>query len=75
MFQMINSSDRLNIQRVGRILRHKYPVLIFPYFIDTREAEIVKDVTSGYNPELITELDYTNLQNLLIDYEEIKKYI
>jgi superfamily II DNA or RNA helicase len=75
IFQMINSSDRLNIQRVGRILRHKSPVLIFPYFVDTREEEIVKDVTAGYNTELITEIDCTNPINLLVKGVELKKYI
>ena len=75
IFQMINSSDRLNIQRVGRILRHKSPVLIFPYFVNTREEEIVKDVTSGYNPELITEVDCTNAANLIVNAVELKKYI
>ena len=72
---MINSSDRLNIQRVGRILRHKFPVLIFPYFVNTREEEIVKDVTSGYNPELITELDCPNAASLIVNTVELKKYI
>ena len=75
VFQMINSSDRLNIQRVGRILRHKSPVLIFPYFVETREEEIVKEVTSGYNPELITELDCTDVASLIVNAVELKNYI
>ena len=75
IFQMINSSDRLNIQRVGRILRHKKPVLIFPYFINTREDDIVKDVTSGYNPDLIKVLDCTTITNLAVTMGELKKYI
>ena len=72
---MINSSDRLNVQRVGRILRHKTPVLIFPYYVDTREEEIIKDVTSGYNPELITVVDCTKPLDLLVEGIELKKYI
>lgn len=75
VFQMINSSDRLNIQRVGRILRHKSPVLVFPYFVDTREEEIVKDVTSGYNPELVTELDCTSAPSLIVNVIELRKYL
>lgn len=75
VFQMINSSDRLNIQRVGRILRHKEPVLIFPYFVYTREEEIVKEVTTGYNPELIVELDCTKTPDLIVNANEFKKYI
>ena len=68
VFQMINSSDRLNIQRQGRILRHKSPVLIFPYFANTREQEIVDEIAKNYNPELITTLDINSINN-------IKKYM
>ena len=75
IFQMINSSDRLNIQRVGRILRHKSPVLMFPYFVDTREEEILKDIISGYNPELITELDCTTGASFAANITNIKKLI
>lgn len=65
---MINSSDRLNIQRQGRLLRHKTPVLIFPYFIHSREQEIINDIIKDYNPELVVKLDINDLKN-------IKKYI
>ena len=51
IFQMINSSDRLVIQRQGRIFRHKKPVLIFPYWKYTREQEIMDEFIKGYNPE------------------------
>lgn len=61
---MINSSDRLNVQRVGRILRHKSPVLVFPYFKQTREEEIMKDILEGYNPELIIKLDANEINNV-----------
>ena len=60
---------------VKRILRHKSPVLIFPYFVETREEEIVKEVTSGYNPELITELDCTDAASLIVNAVELKNYI
>lgn len=60
---------------VKRILRHKSPVLIFPYYINTRESEIIKDVISGYNPELITELDCTNAVDTMIHVNELKNYI
>ena len=65
----------MKIVVVKRLLRHKSPVLIFPYFVDTREEEIVKDVTAGYNTELITEIDCTNPINLLVKGVELKKYI
>lgn len=43
IFANINSSDIIVPQRIGRMLRHKSPVLIIPYYIGTREEEIVKD--------------------------------
>lgn len=68
IFQMINSSDRLNIQRQGRLLRHKSPVLIFPFFVHTREQEIINDIIKDYNPDLVIRMDEVNVN-------EIKKYI
>lgn len=41
IFAYIPSSDILQIQRVGRLFRHKKPKLVFLYFKDTREEEIV----------------------------------
>ena len=38
----LNSSDRITTQRIGRILRHNDPKIIIPYFVDTREEEIVE---------------------------------
>lgn len=68
LFQMINSSLRLLTQREGRILRHKEPVLIFPYWKYTREQEIIDEFIKDYNPKLITTLDTYSINN-------IKKYI
>ena len=68
IFKMINSSDRLNIQRQGRLLRHKSPVLIFPYFVDTREQEIIDEIIKDYNPELITKLN-------VLSVKDIKNYL
>ena len=38
----VTISERLNIQRLGRILRHPQPILLFPYFAGTREEEIMR---------------------------------
>lgn len=54
VFNMLNSSERLATQRIGRILRHKNPVIIIPYFKNTRDAEIVDKMLAGYNTELIS---------------------
>lgn len=70
LFQMINSSQRIITQRGGRILRHKKPVLIFPYFVNTREQEIVNEILKDYNPELISILnisDIANIKNYIYD--------
>ena len=43
IFANINSSDIIVPQRIGRLLRHKSPILIIPYYQGTREEELVKD--------------------------------
>lgn len=43
VFGMINSSGRLQVQRVGRLLRHDDPVIMIPFYKDTREQEIVRN--------------------------------
>ena len=64
LFQMINSSQRISIQRIGRILRHKKPVLIFPYWMHTREAEIINELIKDYNQELIEVVSYAEADNI-----------
>lgn len=53
IFANINSSERIITQRNGRILRHPKPVIILPYFINTREEELVNKMMENYNPKLI----------------------
>lgn len=53
IFANINSSDRIQVQRTGRILRHSKPIIIIPYFTHSREEEIVQKMLEGYNPDLI----------------------
>lgn len=38
---------------VKRILRHKSPIIIIPYFKGTREEELVAKMLEDYNPQLI----------------------
>lgn len=54
----------MKIVVVKRLLRHKSPVLIFPYFVDTREQEIMEEITKDYNPELIVRLSPSLLTNI-----------
>lgn len=53
IFCNLNSSEIVVKQRVGRILRHPKPVIIVPYYKDTREEELIKKMVQDYNPELI----------------------
>ena len=53
IFANINASETIQIQRVGRALRHKNPILIIPFFRDTREEELVRKWMESYNKDLI----------------------
>ena len=57
---MINSSDKLIIQRTGRLLRHPKPCIIIPYWKNTREEEIVNKMKENYNPLLIKVIHNIN---------------
>jgi len=60
IFCNLNSSEIVVKQRVGRILRHKSPIIIIPYFKNTREEELVKKMIEDYNKELIKTLNNIN---------------
>lgn len=62
IFNMLNSSDRLVTQRIGRILRHPNPVIIIPYFRNTRDEEILNKMLEGYDKSLITVIH--NIQDI-----------
>lgn len=64
LFAMLNSSDRMIFQRLGRILRHKEPVIIIPYYKNTREEEIVVKMLENYNKDLIKVIN--NLEEIKI---------
>jgi superfamily II DNA or RNA helicase len=56
IFVSINSSEILVKQKNGRLLRHKEPIIIIPYYINTREEELVKQMLENYNPELVSTM-------------------
>lgn len=60
IFCNLNSSEIVVKQRVGRILRHKSPIIIIPFFKDTREEELVEKMIEEYNPELIRVVGNAN---------------
>lgn len=57
IFCNLNSSEIVVKQRIGRILRHKQPIIIIPYFKNTREEEIVSVMLEEYTKESIITID------------------
>lgn len=57
IFCNLNSSEIVVKQRVGRILRHKYPVIIIPFFNGTREQELVEKMVEEYDKNSIIVVD------------------
>lgn len=54
IYANLNSSETIVKQRMGRLLRHPNPVIIVPYYKNTREEELVNKMMEDYNPELVT---------------------
>lgn len=52
IYSNLNSSETIIKQRMGRLLRHPKPIIIIPYFKNTREEELVQKMLEDYNPEL-----------------------
>lgn len=57
IYANLNSSQTIIQQRTGRLLRHPDPVIIIPYYLNTREEELVNRMLENYNPELIVKVD------------------
>lgn len=62
IFVSINASETMTCQKIGRILRHKQPIVIIPYYKDTREHELVVKMLENFNKDNIKLL--TNLKDL-----------
>ena len=60
IFCNLNSSEIITRQRCGRLLRHKSPVIIIPYFKDTREEELVKKMVEEYSEKSIIIINNIN---------------
>ena len=56
IFANLSSSEVVQVQRTGRALRHKKPVIIIPYYQGTREEEIMKSMIEGYDKRFIKEI-------------------
>ena len=64
IYANLNSSETIVKQRAGRLLRHKNPIIIIPYFVNTREQELVEKMLENYNKELITIVNDINEMKL-----------
>lgn len=62
VYANLNSSVRMIKQRLGRLLRHKDPIIVIPYFTNTRDEEIVNKMCADYNEELVSTI--TNINNI-----------
>lgn len=57
IYANLNSSETIVKQRMGRLLRHKTPILIIPYYKNTREEELIQVMLEDYNPKLIRTIN------------------
>lgn len=58
IYANLNSSETIIKQRTGRLLRHTEPIIIIPYYKNTREEELVKKMLEDYNPALIHNINF-----------------
>lgn len=65
IYAYIAASDRLVIQRLGRLLRHPNPLLIIPFFVGTREEEILKKMMDSYKKENVFSINKTDISKFL----------
>lgn len=66
VFANYSSSSVVGPQRLGRSLRHKSPVIIMPYYADTREEEIVEDMIKDFNKDSIFKVHSVEELDMLI---------
>lgn len=53
IFVNLNSSKIITVQRLGRILRAAHPIIILPYFLNTRDAELIENIISNYDANCV----------------------
>ena len=62
IYANLHSSEIITKQRLGRILRHKDPIIIIPYYEGTRDEELVKKMLEDYNPKLVEKISLNDLK-------------
>lgn len=56
LFCNLNASETLSQQKFGRLLRHPKPIVIIPYFKDTRDEELKDKMLKDYDSSMIKEI-------------------
>lgn len=64
VYAVLNSSERMIKQKLGRLLRHPSPIIIIPFYKNTRDEEIVNKMLEDYNQELVSTI--TDLKDLTL---------
>lgn len=62
IFTNLSSSEVVIPQRLGRAMRHEKPTIIIPYYIASREQEIIEKMFKDYNKDFIRTIH--NLEEL-----------
>ena len=50
----------MKIVVVKRLLRHKKPIIIVPYYAHTREAELIDKIIENYNEDRVITIHNLN---------------
>lgn len=66
IFANMNSSEIYTKQRSGRILRHKKPIIIIPYYVNTRDEQLMNKMILNYDQDMIVKIH---------DINELKKHL
>lgn len=65
IYAVLNSSDRIIKQKLGRLLRHPNPIIIIPYYEHTRDEELVNKMIEDYNTDLVEKITDINKIKLI----------
>lgn len=70
IFANYSASESIGPQRIGRSLRHKSPIIIMPYYENTREEEIVQEMLANFNEGFISTIhSIQELSTFLSDHK------
>lgn len=70
IFANYSASESIGPQRIGRSLRHKSPIIIMPYYENTREEEIVQEMIKDFNKKFISTIhSIQELSTFLSDHK------